>query len=101
MALRALLEPEGPQSGRLSQRLAVICGKPEERAALAERTARTISLERAVIAGLAPGQDGGDALVHELSEHLRALLRDALCGHLDQDLVHVADELLAEAVTVG
>ncbi|HEY1593192.1 MAG TPA: hypothetical protein VGF81_15445 [Solirubrobacteraceae bacterium] len=101
MALRALLEPEGPQSGRLSQRLAVICGKPAERAALAERTARTISLERAVIAGLAPGQDGGDALVHELSEHLRALLRDSLCGHLDHDLVHVADELLAEAVTVG
>jgi hypothetical protein len=101
MALRALLEPEGPQSGRLAQRLAVICGKKEERAALAERTARTISLERAVIAGLAPGQDGGDALVHELSEHLRALLRDALCGHLDHDLVGVADELLAEAVTVG
>jgi hypothetical protein len=101
MALRALLEPEGPQSGRLAQRLAVICAKPEERAALAERTARAISLERAVIAGLAPGQDGGDALVHELSEQLRALLRDALCGHLDHDLVHVADELLAEAVTVG
>jgi hypothetical protein len=53
LALRALLEPEGPASGRLAQRLAVICARPERRAELAERTARAISLERAVIAGLA------------------------------------------------
>ena len=101
LALRALLEPEGPASGRLAQRLAVICGKPDERPALAERTAHAISLERAVIAGPRAGQDGADALVDELSEHLRALLRDALCGHLDCDLVRVADDLLAEAVAVG
>ncbi len=30
LALRALLEPEGPSSGRLAQRLAVICATPEE-----------------------------------------------------------------------
>jgi len=101
LALRALLEPEGPQSGRLAQRLAVICGKSEERAGLAERTARAISLERAVVAGVAPAEGGADRLVDELSEHLRALLRDTLCGHLDHDLVGVADDLLAEAVTVG
>ena len=101
LALRALLEPEGPQSGRLAQRLAVICAQNEGRAVLAERTAHAISLERAVIAGLAPAEAGADALVHELREHLRALLRDALCGHLDHDLVKVADELLADAVTVG
>jgi hypothetical protein len=38
-----------------------------------------------------------DALVAELAEHLRALLRDVLCGHLDSDLCEVADHLLAEA----
>ena len=54
LALRALLEPEGPSSGRLAQRLAVICATEAERATLAERTAHAISLERAVIAGLAP-----------------------------------------------
>ena len=97
LALRALLEPEGPASGRLAGRLAAICAKPEDRAAVAERTARAISLERAVIAGLAPAQPGVDALVDELSEHLRALLRDVLCGHLEPDLCSVADELLAEA----
>ncbi|MGH2883733.1 MAG: hypothetical protein ACRDPA_13730, partial [Solirubrobacteraceae bacterium] len=97
LAMRALLEPEGPGSGRLAQRLALICAKPEERTRLAERTAHAISLERAVIAGLAPAQPGVDALVDELSEHLRALLRDVLCGHLDADLCAVADDLLAEA----
>lgn len=101
LGLRALLEPEGAQSGRLAQRLSAICAKPENRATLAERTAHAISLERAVIAGLAPAEAGADALVQELSEHLRALIRDTLCGHLDPDLVKVADDLMAEAVTVG
>ncbi len=97
LALRAMLEPEGPSSGRLAQRLAVICAAPEGRPALAERTARAISLERAVITGLAAASAGVDSLVDELSEHLRAILRDALCGHLDADVRGVADDLLAEA----
>jgi hypothetical protein len=97
LALRALLEPEGPGSGRLAQRLSVLCASPEGRVALAERTAHAISLERAVISGLAPAGPGANGLVEELSEHLRALLRDVLCGHLDADLCSVADELLAQA----
>jgi hypothetical protein len=97
LALRALLEPEGPASGRLAGRLAAICATPQERPALAERVAHAISLERAVIAGLAPAAPGVDALVDELAGHLRALLRDAVCGHLDHDLRAVADEILAEA----
>jgi hypothetical protein len=100
LALRAMLEPEGPASGRLATRLAVICARPEERGALAERTARAAALERSVIGGLTAGEDDHDrpvALVDEVAENLRAILRDALCGHLDSDLVGVADELLAEA----
>jgi hypothetical protein len=97
LALRALLEPEGPASGRLAGRLAAICAKPEDRAAAAERTAHAISLERAVIGGLAPAETGVDALVDELAEQLRALLRDVLCGHLEPDLCVVADDLLARA----
>jgi hypothetical protein len=100
LALRALLEPEGPASGRLAQRLSVICARPEERAALAERIAHAISLERAAITGLAAAHTGVDALVDELAEHLRAILRDALCGHLDADLRSVADDLLAEAAAL-
>jgi hypothetical protein len=101
LALRALLEPEGPASGRLAQRLAAICATPEERGGLAERTAHAISLERAVIAGLAPAEPGVDTLVEELSENLRALLRDLICGHLELDVRSVADELLHEAVPAG
>ena len=100
LALRALLEPEGPSSGRLAQRLAIICARAEDRTALAERTAHAISLERAVISGLAPADTrstGPDKLVEEIGEHLRAILRDVLCGHLDGDVRGVADELLAEA----
>jgi hypothetical protein len=97
LALRALLEPEGPSSGRLAGRLAAICARSPDRAALAERVAHAISLERAVISGLAPAQTGVDALVEEVAGHLRALLRDVLCGHLDPELRQLADELLAEA----
>jgi hypothetical protein len=97
LALRALLEPEGPASGRLAHRLAAICARPGERAALAQRTARAVALERAVITGLAPADDGIDVVVDELAEHLRAILRDALCGHLDADLCAVADDLLADS----
>ena len=97
LALRALLEPEGPSSGRLAGRLAAICARPEDRSAAAERIAHAISLERAVIGGIAPAEPGVDALVEELSEMLRAVLRDVLCGHLDADLCAFADELLAPA----
>ena len=94
LALRALLEPEGPTSGRLPGRLAALCALPEDRAALAERAAHVVSLERAVIAGLAPEGDEVDVLIGELGGHLRALLRDVLCGHLDSDLREIADHLL-------
>ncbi len=50
-----------------------------------------------MIAGLAPARTGVDALVEEIAEHLRAILRDVLCGHLDIDVRAVADGLLAEA----
>ncbi len=101
LALRVLLEPEGPHSGRLAQRLAVLCATPELRGRLAERTVEAIALERAVIQGTAPGQTSADALAHELSEHLRALLRDVICGHLEPDLCAIADELLADTATLA
>jgi hypothetical protein len=100
LALRALLEPEGPQSGRLAQRLAAICAVPQQRAALAERTARAVELERTVVAGLAHPAGDADRLVDELAGYLRALLRDVLCGHLDSDVRALADELLEEAAAV-
>lgn len=97
LALRVLLEPEGPESGRLAGRLAAICAPPEGRAALAEAVAETIALERAVIGGLVTAERKAPAAVEELAENLRAVFRDVLCGHLDSDLCALADGLLAEA----
>jgi hypothetical protein len=95
LALRALLEPEGPTSGRLPGRLAALCALPDDRAALTARVAQTVALERAVVAGLSVDPEL-DALAGELADHLRALLRDVLCGHLDSDLTAVADEIIGE-----
>jgi hypothetical protein len=100
LALRALLEPEGPASGRLAGRVAALCALPEERAELAGRVARTIDLERALVTGLAV-DPSLDQQVRELTGHLRALLRDVLCGHLDADLRSLADELIAEEVAAS
>jgi hypothetical protein len=95
LALRALLEPEGPNTGKLATRLAAICAVEDDRAALIERVAHAVSLERAVVAGIAPVTDHAEMLVDELAGHLRALLRDLLCGHLEGDLCEVADRLAA------
>ncbi len=98
LALRALLEPEGPSSGLLAGRVAALCAIPAERAAMTERVIRAIALERAVVAGAAGERTGGaDALARELAENLRAVLRDIVCGHLDGDLTSLADGLLAPA----
>jgi len=95
LALRALLEPEGIQSGRLAERLAAICAPEEQRAAVSARVTRALALERNVIAGATPSEAGANHLVDEISEHLSALLCDVLCGHLEPDLVRVAEDLLA------
>jgi hypothetical protein len=65
---------------------------------MAERMAHAISLERGIVAGLQPAAPDAEQLAHDVAHHLRALLRDVLCGHLDSDLVAVADGLLEEAV---
>ncbi|MGH2832945.1 MAG: hypothetical protein ACRDK2_09230 [Solirubrobacteraceae bacterium] len=96
-ALRALLEPEGPSSGLLAGRLAALCSTPDRRVWLTERIVRTIALEREVIAGAATPNAAGEELVSALGDHLRALLRDVICAHLDPDLALLADELLAPA----
>ena len=98
LALRALLEPEGPESGLLSQRLAALCAVEEEREDLADRIDHAIHVERSVVAGLTLPASGVADAAAELDEHLRALLGDTLCGHLDHDLRAAADGLLEAAL---
>jgi hypothetical protein len=95
LALRALLEPEGPGSWLLARRLAALCATPDQRTALSERVVDALALEQAVIAGTAVEHAGGHTLARDVGDHLRALLRDVICGHLSEDLVSLADELLA------
>ncbi|HEY2141925.1 MAG TPA: hypothetical protein VGG98_07695 [Solirubrobacteraceae bacterium] len=95
MALRALLEPEGPGSGLLAGRLAALCATPEHRVGLTERIVRALALERSVIAGAPVPRAADETLATDvIANHLRALLRDVICGHLDPDLAALADELL-------
>jgi hypothetical protein len=94
LALRGLLEPEGPATGLLAGRVAALCATPEARAGLTERVAAAVALERSMIAGAPVKQGTVGAAVDELSGHLRALLSDVICGHLDPDLAALADELL-------
>ncbi len=98
LALRALLEPEGPSSGLLAGRLAALCATPEQRAELTERTVQAVALERTAIAGRPLERARDRDLAREISDHLRALLRDVICGHLTPDLVGLADELLSTSI---
>jgi hypothetical protein len=96
LALRALLgapsssEPDGLLAGRL----AALCATPDLRSAVVERTLKAITLERHAITGTAVERASGLAIGRELSDHLRALLRDVICGHLPSDLASLADGLL-------
>ncbi|HEY3970423.1 MAG TPA: hypothetical protein VGL79_03390, partial [Solirubrobacteraceae bacterium] len=88
------LEPASLPDGLLAARLAALCATPEQRTVLAEQTLKAIALERQIIAGVAKERTSAINLVRELSDHLRALLRDVVCGHLPADLGLLADELL-------
>jgi hypothetical protein len=102
LALRALLDAGGETGeATLKLRLAALCAEEPERRAVQRRLEAAFSLERWVMGG-----GGGDAyldeigsespreLVLEVEDHVRALLRDVLCGYLDADLKTAADDIL-------
>lgn len=97
LALRALLAEPGPGAGGMALRLAAVCAPEAERAPLAGRIEEGLRLERELSLGAAMpvGLDSPRALVREIEHHLRALLRDVLCGYLDEDLRSAADAILA------
>jgi hypothetical protein len=96
LGLRALLEPEGAASARLGGRLAALCAAPGEQAAIVAEVTQATALERSAMAGLREAPEGTGALVARIGEHLRALLRDVICGHLNADLRGLADRLLEQ-----
>jgi hypothetical protein len=96
LALRALLAPEGGIE-RFAHRVAVLCAQPDQRRTLAERVAHAISIERSVTAGIALDEPEIAGIADDIGRHLRAILRDVICGHLDSDVRSLADRLIAEA----
>jgi hypothetical protein len=100
LALRALID-DG-RSG-LALRVAVLCAEDAERKQVQRRVELAQALERFVMGDGASdpyldavGSDSPQTLVDEVERHLRALLRDVLCGYLDPDLRSVADDLLLD-----
>ncbi|HEX5910523.1 MAG TPA: hypothetical protein VFY44_08510, partial [Thermoleophilaceae bacterium] len=100
LALRALIDEEGSS---LALRVAVLCAEESERRRVQRRVELAQAMERFVIGDGADqdymdavGTDSPRTLVEEVERHLRALLRDILCGYLEADLRHVADELLLD-----
>lgn len=104
LGLRALLDG-GDDTGRasLSLRLAALCAEPADRRALQRRVELAFGLERFLIGrggdayADAIGFESPRALVIEVEEHLRALLRDVLCGYLDPNLKGCADDILLQS----
>lgn len=94
LALQALLEPERVAPGLLAARAAALCAPAEGRKRLAARMLRAIELERDVVRGQAAAGAGALELARELAGHVKALLRDLICGHLQGDLIARAQELM-------
>jgi hypothetical protein len=96
LAIRALLGGMRRDESRLGMRLAALCAEPAGRPEVRHLVEQALAIEPRVIDGYT-GIDNGNSsieLVCDLEHHLRALLRDLLCGYLDEDLVATADELL-------
>ena len=101
LALRALLDATtAAGQASMAPRLAALCAEESARRDVQHRLEAALALERFVMGG-ATGvrldDESPAELVDEAEDHLRALLRDVLCGYLDADLKGVADDILLES----
>jgi hypothetical protein len=101
LALRALLDATSDAGeASLALRVAALCAEEGRRKGVQRRMEAAIALERFVMGGGPRIRDEADSpreLVAEVEGHVRALLRDVLCGYLDADLKGMADDILLEA----
>ena len=102
LALRGLLDAiDEAGQPTLGRRLAALCAEDANRPLLVARIEAAVELEQALISGVPidawhppRGVASGRELVAEMEEHLRALLRDVVCGYLKPELASMADEIL-------
>ncbi|HEX6714193.1 MAG TPA: hypothetical protein VF066_12445 [Thermoleophilaceae bacterium] len=105
LALRGMLDAVD-EAGQptLARRLAALCAEEANRSWLMSRVDAALNLELALIGGVPidawvppAGVGSGRDLVGEIEEHLRALLRDVVCGYLKPELASMADEILLKS----
>lgn len=102
LALRGLLDAiDEAGQPTLARRMAALCAEEANRPFLMAHIEAAVELEQALIAGVPidawqppRGIQSGRELVAEMEEHLRALLRDVVCGYLKPELASTADEIL-------
>jgi len=100
LGLRALLDATSDAGeASLALRVAALCAEEGRRRLVQRRVEAALALERFVMGGGPRSWPEGDSpaeLVAAVEGHLRAMLRDVLCGYLDSDLKGVADDILLE-----
>src|SRR3954466_127305 len=108
LALRGLLDAVD-EAGQptLPRRLAALWAEEANRGILMAHVEAALNLELALINGVPidawvppAGIQSGRVLVGEIEEHLRALLRDVVCGYLKPELTSMADEILLNSERV-
>jgi hypothetical protein len=107
LALRFVLEGDGPAGTGLPMRAAALRAEPEGRPAVKSTIERAMALERALVRGEAPqaaaAEDGSPLeLVVRIESVTRAILRQAVSGALGTDPRAAAAEiLLADGLAAG
>jgi len=99
LALRALLDATSDAGeASLALRVAALCAEEGQRRVVQRRVEAALGLERLVMGGTGGvPADSPRQLVAMIEGHVRALLRDVLCGYLDADLKGMADDILLES----
>ena len=105
LTLRFLLEGGGPASLGMPMRVSALCADPDTRTEVKETVDRAIALERELWSGepaLGLQSRPPAEVAAEIEELTRAILADAACGHLGNELRITADEiLLGEGLSIG
>jgi hypothetical protein len=100
LALRALLDATtAAGEASMAPRLAALCAEEAARDEVQHRLEAALALERFVMGGgvgVRFDEESPSELVDEAENHLRALLRDVLCGYLEADLKGIADDILLD-----
>jgi hypothetical protein len=93
LALRAVLDGQGPVGASLPMRAAaLIADGSEDRLGVRERIEAALELERGLMSGASV--DGAAELAGWIEESVRRILREAALGELGTDLNEAADESL-------